>query len=133
MESFLSHLTQIRTQLAIQQSSINESLSLIDLLIVRQLNMPLTGNLKASDTKDYSSSIKIFPKGISSKRDKLKHLLSIAKEPMSAKEIKKQLIEYGENLPNVDQSLVNLERDKLILSKVIDGRKKYFMKKMKSH
>jgi hypothetical protein len=128
MNTILSQLTQIRKQLVTQQSSINECLTVIDSLIMNQIN----GNSNTSNgfqIPDDHPKFKTFPKNIFSKRDKLRYILSQATEPMAAKEIKSELLEYGEDLPNVDQSLVNLEKDKVISSKLENGRKQYFMKK----
>ena len=127
MAPTISLLTQVRKQLVKQQSSINECLTVIDSLIISQI-----GTHEGQDNEttrfstDYNSTIKKFPKDISTKRAKLKYILSKSIKPLTAKEIKNELFSYGEDLPNVDQSLVNLEKVKQISSKIENDRKKYF-------
>ena len=60
------------------------------------------------------------------KRAKLQFILLKAQKPMTAKEVKDELRLYGENLPNIDQSLVNLEKVRKISARVENGKKKYW-------
>jgi len=130
MEQILPQLALLRKQLVMQQSCINESLSVIDTLIISQIgNHSKEEELIPTVTNSSFRSINKIPNEITTKRGKLLYILSEADKPMSAKEIKNRLIEYGEDLPNVDQSLVNLEGDRLISSIREGGRKYYFVKK----
>ena len=126
MENLFGELTQIRKQLVVQQSFINECLARIDGLIDNQISGRI---INATHPDSMSGNSKRLPPNISSKRDILKYILSVVETPMTAKEIKSELLAYGIVLPNVDQSLVNLERDGKIESKLEGGRKKYAMKK----
>ena len=127
MEFIINHLAQVRKQLVMQQTSINECLTVIDSLIIGQIgDYTNQDNEDAKFTTGYKSIAKKFPKDISSNRDKLKYILQKASSSLTAKEIKNELLLYGENLPNVDQSLVNLEKAKIISSKFENGRKRYF-------
>jgi hypothetical protein len=133
MEQLFSSLTQIRKLLVIQQSSINELITAVDDLIGNQMNYPKLVTV-VPNTVGNSLGPRRFPNNVVTKRDKLKFILSErsatdSTNAMSSKEIKNQLTEYGSDLPNVDQSLVNLERDGLIFSNRKNGRKMYYMKK----
>lgn len=127
MLSTFNQLTFIRQQLVSQQNSINETIAAIDTLIINHFNINQEGIVE-QNLKDHGLAEKRFPKNIHTKRDKLKFLLTRLNKKVTAKEIKTELSEYGESLPNVDQSLVNLEIDKMIFSERINGRKHYFIK-----
>lgn len=104
---------------------INDSISRIDSILFDELE---------NGSQDISKITKVpkvrneFPIGTHTKRDKLKHILRESGVPMTAREIKENLLLYNEVLPNVDQSLVNLEKDRLIISSNENGRKKYSIK-----
>jgi hypothetical protein len=128
MNQAFIQLAEIRKQLVNQQSLINDTLTLVDKIIMQEIQ---TGNNKVShpiqireNLEDYT---KAFPPDLVSKRDKLKHILGHAKQPLSARDIKKELLKYGEELSNVDQSLVNLAKDQLIQSIMDGGKRKYCM------
>ena len=126
MKSIINLLSQVRKQLVTQQSSINECLKMIDSLIINQIDTHPNQNETAGFATIYNSDFKKFPKDISTNRGKLKYILLKSARPLTAKEIRDELLLYGEDLPNVDQSLVNLEKAKLISAKFEDGRKRYF-------
>ena len=125
MEQLISRLAEVRKQLVTQQSSINECLSMIDSLIINQM----AGHTSQDGaTAEHSANIpttKKFPLDVTTKRGKLKFILTKASKWLTAREIKDELRLYGQDLPNVDQSLVNLERAKQIKSRVENGKKKY--------
>jgi hypothetical protein len=125
----LNQLTHIRRQLVMQQSLINESLGTIDALIISQMGKSGNEAIKISQQSNNNLVIsKGFPEEISSKRDKLLYILREASRPITAKDVKRELLGYGDVLLNVDQSLVNLEKDRRIFSRRDDGKKKYFLK-----
>lgn len=125
-----NQLTQIRKQLVSHQSSLNESLAAIDALIDGLLNSP-SGDSRNISNINYADAgvINGTLKHIATKRGKIVHVLAEANEPITAKEVKERLLAYGEDLPNVDQSLVNLEKAGIISFTTGSGRKKYFLKK----
>jgi predicted transcriptional regulator len=127
MEYFFNELTQIRKQLIMQQSFINECVAKLDSLITIQINRSQYNKL--SEVSGNIPTNKEFPTDISTKRGKVIHVLSLADKPKLAKEVKALINAYGEDLPNVDQTLVHLEKHGLISSIREGNRKKYFIKK----
>lgn len=128
MDYLFDELTQIRKQLVMQQSFINECVAKIDSLISVQINHSRPENtVGIAGNNSYINNQ--FPAHISTKRGKLLYILSHANEPKLAKEVKAIVKTYGEELPNVDQTLVHLETHGFISSIREGNRKKYFIKK----
>jgi hypothetical protein len=121
----ISRLAEVRKQLVTQQCSINECLSMIDSLIINEMGGRSSQGAATAESAANIPITKKFPQDVTTKRGKLKFILIKASKWLSAREIKDELRLYGENLPNVDQSLVNLEKVKQIKSRVENGKKKY--------
>ena len=126
MEPLITRLTEVRKQLVAQQSSINDCLKMIDALIIDQIN-PTSGQDELAPKSTTREGVsKKFPPDIETKRAKIQFILLKAPQGLTAKEVKDELLRYGFELANVDQTLVNLEKAKRIESTVVNGRKKYF-------
>jgi len=123
----IKNLTTMRIQLSSMQTNIANLISEIDKLILDEVGE--ISNTPNSQFQNLKKNGSFFPPNVNSKRDKLKDILGESRIPLSARDIKEILKKNNEDLPNIDQSLVNLEKADMIKATNEQGRKKYFLKK----